>query len=242
MPEFGLNTRISPVNPCMNSNKIENIYEYLLTFCYDLSMPRKAKKGSVRRQPQQRRAQLTVDAILDAMVRLLKRKGFSALTTNRIAEVAGVSIGSVYQYFPDKRAIFIALHQRHIEQIDRIIGATLIEHAGSPLDTFIRAVVGVMVEAHTTDPELYELLLHEVPHRADGAQDFATRFHGAFRLALSSRAREFNKSRDLGKAAFIITHMVDSLAHGAVLRRPRGLSLKAAKEEAVRAVLAYLRD
>jgi AcrR family transcriptional regulator len=205
-------------------------------------MAGKAKNTSVRRQPQQRRARLTVDAILEAVVRILKREGFGVLTTNRIAEVAGVSIGSVYQYYPDKRAIFIALHQRHIEQIDRIIGATLIEHAGSPLDTFIRAVVEVMVEAHTTDPELYELLLHEVPHRADGAQDFATRLHGAFRLALSSRRNELSSSRDLDKAAFVVSHMVESLSHGAVLRRPRGLSLKAAKEEAVRAILAYLRD
>jgi AcrR family transcriptional regulator len=205
-------------------------------------MAGKAKNTSVRRQPQQRRAQLTVDAILEAVVRILKREGFSALTTNRIAEVAGVSIGSVYQYYPDKRAIFIALHQRHIEQIDRIIGATLIEHAASPLDTFIRAVVEAMIDAHTTDPELYELLQHEVPHRAGGAQDFSTRLHGAFRLALSSRREEFSSSRDLDKAAFVVSHIVDSLAHGAVLRRPRGLSLKAAKEEAVRAVLAYLRD
>jgi AcrR family transcriptional regulator len=64
------------------------------------------------------RSHQTVEAILHAVIRILKREGFEAITTNRIAEVAGVSIGSVYQYFPDKRAIFVALHQRHIEQID----------------------------------------------------------------------------------------------------------------------------
>src|ERR1700757_3149132 len=116
-------------------------------------------------------------------VRLMKRRRFDSLTTNRIAEVAGVSIGSVYQYFPDKRSIFIALHQRHVEQIDRLIATVLIEHAASPLDTFVRAVIEAMTEAHTADPELYELLQHEVPHRANGTQDFAVRLHGAFRLA-----------------------------------------------------------
>jgi len=199
-------------------------------------------KKSTRRRPQQRRAQQTVDAVLDATVRLMKRKGFVSLTTNRIAEIAGVSIGSVYQYFPDKRAIFIALHERHVAQIDRVLAATLIEHAASPLDALIRAVVEAMIDAHTDDPELFELLQHEVPHRADSTQDFAVRLHGAFQLALSSRAQELGKVRDLDKAAFIVTHMVDSLAHGVVLRRPRGLSLKAAREEAVRAVLAYLHD
>lgn len=199
-----------------------------------------AKKNSVRRRPRQRRARQTVVAILDAAVRLMKRKSRGSLTTNRIAEIAGVSIGSVYQYFPDKSSIFIALHQRHVEEIDRLIAATLIEHAASPLDTFVRAVIEAMIEAHTRDPELYELLRHEVPHRAGGAQDFSVRLHGVFRLALASRGHECSKSRDLDTAAFIVTHMVDSLAHGAILRRPRGLSLRAAKEEAVRAVLAYL--
>jgi len=80
-----------------------------------------------------------------------------------------VSIGSVYQYFPDKRAIFIALHERHVAQIDGEIAA-LIEHAASPLDVFIRAIVEAMIEAHTDDPELFELLQHEVPHRADSTE------------------------------------------------------------------------
>ncbi len=204
-------------------------------------MTAKPGKTPVRRRPQQRRARQTVEAILDAVVRVLKREGIDAVTTNRIAEVAGVSIGSVYQYFPDKRAIFIALHQRHIEQVDRMVERKLVEHAASPLDDLVRALVEAMVEAHAADPELNELLLTQVPHRADGTQDFAVRLHGAFRLAISSRAQELKKRCNLDKVVFVVTHMVESLSHGIVLRRPPGLSLGAAKEEAARAVLAYLR-
>lgn len=204
-------------------------------------MKTKAAKISARRRPQQRRAQQTVEAVLDAVARVLKRDGVKAVTTNRIAEVAGVSIGSVYQYFPDKRAIFIALHQRHIEQIDRMVESKLIEHAESSLHDLIRSMMEAMIEAHVTDPELYQLLMTEVPHRAEGTRDFAVRLHGAFRLAISSRARGLKTRRDLDKVVFVVTHMVESLSHGAVLRRPPSLSLGAAKEEAVRAVLAYLR-
>lgn len=188
----------------------------------------------------QRRARQTVDAILDAVVRILKREGFDAITTNRVAEVAGVSIGSVYQYFPDKRAIFVALHERHIEEIDRIVESTLVEHAASSLDELVRALFEAMIDAHSTDPELFELLLTEVPHRADGSRDFAGRLHGAFLLAISSRAHELKKRRDLDKVVFVVTHMVEALSHGAILRRPSHVSLTAAKEESVRAVLAYL--
>src|ERR1700691_3904285 len=113
-------------------------------------MPSRSAKSPIRRQPQQRRARQTVEAILDAVVRILKREGFQAVTTNRVAEVAGVSIGSVYQYFPDKRAIFVALHERHVEEIDRLVATTLLEHAASPLDTLMRAMVEAMIDAHTT--------------------------------------------------------------------------------------------
>src|ERR1700683_3971324 len=136
-------------------------------------MPSGTTKSSRRRRPRQPRARQTVDAILDAVVRILKRKGFDAITTNDIAEVAGVSIGSVYQYFPDKRAIFVALHKRHLEEIDRMVEIKLIEHAAGSLDELVRAMVEAMIDSHAGDPELYELLLTEVPHRAGGKRDFA---------------------------------------------------------------------
>jgi len=193
-----------------------------------------------RRRPQQRRAQQTVEAILDAVVRILKREGGKEVNTNRIAEVAGVSIGSLYQYFPDKGAIFAALHQRHVEEIDRMVEKTLVRNARASLDELMRAMIEAMIDAHRRDPELYDALFAEVPHRANGSQDFATRLHGAFRLAIAARAPELGNHEDLDKTVFVVTHMVESLSHGVVLRRPRGLSLAAGKEEAVRAVLAYL--
>jgi hypothetical protein len=93
-----------------------------------------------------------------------------------------------------------------------------------------------MIEAHATDPALHELL-REVPHD-EGARDLPTRLRGALRLAISSRSRA---PRDLERSLFVLTHMIDALSHAAVHKRPPKLSLAAAKEEAVRAVLAYVR-
>jgi AcrR family transcriptional regulator len=203
-------------------------------------MQKRGVRSSSRRRPTQRRARATVEAVLDAVVRILKREGAGAVTTNRIAEVAGVSIGSLYQYFPDKRAIFVALHERHIEQIDRLVERTLVEHAAAPLDELMRAMVEAMVDAHTGDPELFEMMQAEVPHRADGTRDFAERLHGAFLLAISAREHEIKGRRDLNTIAFVVTQTVEALSHGAALKRPAGMSLAEAKAEAVRAVLAYL--
>lgn len=209
-------------------------------------MKSKRKIPTRRRNPRQDRARQTVEAILDGVVRILKREGFAAITTNHIAEVAGVSIGSLYQYFPDKSAIFVALHGRHIGEIDRVIQATLVEHACSSLENLIGAIIDAMVNAHVGDPELYELLATEVPHRADGTQPFAVRLHDSFKLAIASRTRELGpaatkKGRNLDKLAFVFAHMVESLSHGALFRRPPGVSLEDAKSEAARAILAYLR-
>src|SRR5580692_11103859 len=115
-------------------------------------MKTRLERAPSRRRPRQQRARQTVDAILAAVERVLKRSGIGGVTTNRIAEVAGVSIGSVYQYFPDKRAIFTALHDRHVEQIARLIESTLVQHAAAPLDDLVRALVGALVEAHGVDP------------------------------------------------------------------------------------------
>jgi AcrR family transcriptional regulator len=192
-----------------------------------------------RRLPQQRRARQTVEAVLDAVLRLIKRHGIDAVTTNRVAEVAGVSIGSVYQYFPDKRALFVALHERHSEAMGRVVESTLVTHAASSLDELIGALIAAMVEAHAAAPELYAALA-EVPHGAAGARDLAERLRGALRLAITARARQRDVPRDLDRVLFVVPQMIDALCHAAVLRRPPRLSLAAATEEITRAVLAYL--
>jgi AcrR family transcriptional regulator len=192
-----------------------------------------------RRAPKQRRAVATVEAILEAVVRILKRDGVDAVTTNRIAAVAGVSVGSVYQYFPDKRAIYLALHDRHVDQIGRLVEATLVAHAGSSLEAMLRALLEALIDAHAPDPELFALLDAEVPHRSAGAKNLEARLRGALQLAITSHVK--TKPRELERTLFVVTHMMDALAHGVVSGRPRGLSIAAAKDEAVRAMVAYLR-
>ena len=183
---------------------------------------------------------MTVDAMLDAAVKLLKRGRASSITTNRIAETAGVSIGSVYQYFPNKNAIFVALHERHIGLVAEVIRRRMTECTDSSLQHLVESLIMGMVEVHTVDTELSELLGSEVPHRADGTVDFSIRFHEAFRTALAPHTASFGTKIDLDTRAFVMANMVDALGHAVVLRRPRGLSLARAKAESCKAILAYL--
>lgn len=191
-----------------------------------------------RRRPRQLRAQQTVAAILEAVSRILARDGIDAVTTNRIAEVAGVSIGSVYQYFPDKRAIYAALHERHADCMARLVESTLVSHAGRPLPEILRALVEALVDAHAAEPQLH-LVLAEVPHRAEGARSLAARLAGALRLALAT-GRPRTGGKALQSRLFVLGQVVASLSHAAAIERPAGLSLQSAKRAAVRAALACL--
>ena len=70
---------------------------------------------SKRRNPHQARSRDKLELIYEASIRILNKQGMDGLTTNRIAEVAGVSIGTLYQYFSNKQEILAALGQREIE-------------------------------------------------------------------------------------------------------------------------------
>ena len=70
-----------------------------------------------RKEPRQARSESTAQAILDATVQVILKEGHSRLTTTRVAARAGVSVGTLYQYFPHKQALMLALFQRHLERI-----------------------------------------------------------------------------------------------------------------------------
>lgn len=117
---------------------------------------------SLRKSVRQSRARDTVDAILDASARIVHRDGIASLTTNRIAEIAGVSIGSLYQYFPGKDAVLHALVQRQFNKVVdghvRFIDA--IDPAVTPVDEAVAAIVNHVFDSQMRErPFLREILL-----------------------------------------------------------------------------------
>ncbi len=100
---------------------------------------------------------------------------------------------------------------------------TLVEHSTSSLPDLVRALVEAMIEAHTTDPELFELLRWKCRTELTRARDFESRLRGVLRLALTSRARKSARVATLERVLFVLTHMVDSLSHAAAIQRPSKL-------------------
>src|SRR5579862_2660732 len=120
-------------------------------------MPRRPRT-TPRKKPRQERSLATVDAILDATARVLCTTGYDRASTNRVAMAAGVSVGSLYQYFPSKEALVAALVDRHVEQMTSLVKAKLAEVATGPIDAAVRTIIQAMFDAHAVDPVLHKVL------------------------------------------------------------------------------------
>ena len=194
------------------------------------------ERASTRREPKQQRSRQTVEAVLDGVQRVLKRHGAGALTTNRVAEAAGVSIGSLYQYFPNKQAIFIALHDRHVGRVRHVIERTMTGCSSASLEEFTRELVEGLANVHSEDAELHEIVAVAVPGGADG---FKRALQGTFRQMISPTKQDRYTAADTERMLFVLPHLVEALVHG-VAHQKQASSRERAKDEAIRTVAVYL--
>jgi AcrR family transcriptional regulator len=171
-----------------------------------------------RRVPRQDRSRQTVEAIVEAAARVLERQGYQRSTTNAIARLAGVSVGSVYQYFPNKAALVTALHERHVAQVGAIVERTLEEGEGRSLRETIERLVDAVLSAHRREPRLQRILHAELVALERPASESAS---GAALLertrAWLEQHRAHIAQRDLDAAARVLIVTVESLVHEAVL-------------------------
>ncbi len=202
-------------------------------------MPRKPPTKP-RKQPQQSRSAQTVEAILTAAARILVRDGYADTSTNRIAELAGVSIGSLYEYFPNKDAILATLRQRQHDRMQGVMSAALARVLELPLGTAVRKTIEVMVEAHSVDPALQVALMWQVPDHVSGPSHSVE--HQFFELTKTylEGHREEVRPRDLELAAFFSVQTVQSLTHAAWIAFPERLRNGRLTDELTDLILRYL--
>src|SRR5688572_30742112 len=153
-----------------------------------------------RKAPQQARSRATIDTLLTATARVLVKEGFDRASTNRIADTAGVSIGSLYQYFPSKEALVAALVERHVDEMAAVLESSLAAVSAAPLEVAIREMVSLMIRAHAVDPKLHRVLIEQVPRvgRLDRIHEIEHRFTALARGYLESRKHELRpKNLDL---------------------------------------------
>ena len=181
-----------------------------------------------RKVPRQERSRLTVDRILVASAQVFHEAGYTSATTNDIALEARISVGSLYQYFPNKDAILVALTRHHIDTATA--GLVSLVSALSPEDgireTF-RTVVDFLVEQHDLD-ELHLLVMHQAPrtHEISLALDEArTRL---VEMTAHFLASQLPDDRERLLVARMVVATIDAGVHDVILREPRGAARQAA--------------
>ncbi|MFN9356723.1 MAG: TetR/AcrR family transcriptional regulator [Alphaproteobacteria bacterium] len=174
-------------------------------------MPPTGKRKKAVRKPKQQRSQATVATIITAGARVLARKGWAGFTTNAVAARAGVSIGSLYEYFGDKQALVDAIADAHIAH-----GELLVEQARALASGQLspRDLVDVLVEGaialHADDPDLHRVLSSDVPLSPQIRQRVARLRAGLVELVLASLRGQVSEPRI---AAQLLVDVTDSIVH-----------------------------
>jgi len=186
--------------------------------------------NQVRREPRQQRSKQIVNTMLDAVTVVLKRHGQEGVTTNRISKAAGFSIGSLYQYFPDKQAIYRALHERPVDDVRAAITHALAANASGSLEDFTRALVEGLVNVHAGDPQLHQFIMALVP---EGPAEFRSALCAIFEQVVVPADDETKR------VLFVLSGLIESLVHG-LAEWPPQISLEETKAETVKTALADL--
>lgn len=195
-------------------------------------------KLSPKKWPRQERSRATVEAILEAATDILIRQGASRLTTNRIADRAGVNIASLYQYFPGKDAIIAELRRRHGAEERGAVRRVLVERRGGDLEATIRALVLMGVAAHAVNPELHRVFTEELPPlRYSDIAAADTSLFAEFR-GLVTRAAPGLSDPEL--TMWILATAANAILHRAVVERPDALSDGSIVDELVTLLVRYL--
>jgi AcrR family transcriptional regulator len=193
----------------------------LFTFLFGevgLSTRIEKPKPVMRKRPTQERSKATVDAIIEAAARILSDHGWAGFTTNKVAEMAGVSIGSYYQYFPDKYSLVDAVRERHLDDCRTVLKRVL-EHTLS-LQGFIEELVDGIIAIHSTHPGLHRVLLDEAP-TAEAFRNpnsvFEIEYLGCYR-AIVAKYRSGKNDIDNQVAGIVLSDAIDGIVHNAARR------------------------
>jgi AcrR family transcriptional regulator len=181
-------------------------------------------KKTPQREPKQARAKATIDIILEATAQILIDGGYERLTTNHVAKRAGVSVGTIYQYFDSKEALVAAIIERHIAKISALAMSELAHTVDAPFEEGARRMIRALIAAQRVDPALHRAVLEQVPRlgKLDRIRTLDRDFEALLHAALEARRGEIEVV-DKRLFAFVVVHATKATSLAAVLDHPEYL-------------------
>lgn len=193
-----------------------------------------------RKSPTQTRSKMMVEAILETTANVVVKHGYAGTNTNLVAQLAGVSVGSVYQYFPNKDSLIAALHYRKVKATHEAIQGLLIRSDISSLQGHIEYLVRAFMTPHTKEPELHRLLEQEFSFLKDQTTEDAYKAEIPLMVQdLLGRWADQLVQNDIQLAAWLVTRMIRSLVHAYVIECP-DFCPKAIEKAICDSVMGYL--
>ncbi len=195
---------------------------------------------SPRKAPSQQRSTQTVDRIVAAAINVFDDVGYQAATTNEIAREARVSVGSLYQYFPNKDALLVEIARRHIACTVAAFDALIADwEPHADLNVVIGAVIDLLVAQHDRD-RLHLLIAHEAPRTDELERELLTaRQHMVGAAAVLMEGR-IPAGPDRLIAAQLVVAVLDVAVHDVILRQQPGLARESSIDMTRAAVLALV--
>jgi len=199
--------------------------------------------ADARKTPQQARSRALVQALLDATARILIEDGFAPTTTNRVAERAGVSIGSLYQYFPSREALVAAVARRHSESLKATLEAAL-AGGSADLEAALVTLLDAVIRAHRVSPKLTAVLGGEVPRLGalDWKAESTRRGVALARQLIERHADELLPGLDRDAAAFVCSTCVEGVMNAAARHTPERIVDGSIIQELLALLLGYLKN
>jgi AcrR family transcriptional regulator len=192
-----------------------------------------------RKQPKQTRSQTTVEAILTATAHILTESGAEKFTTNRVAERAGVSIGSLYQYFPNKKALLFAIAQQQAEQMLQLAQHHLTNVENLTIPEVIQQIVRAAIAAHSPNPLLHQVLHEQISRDQVIPIGTEAQMENLLRSFLAQRQDQL-KPNNLDLTVFIVSCTIESLIQRAILEQSTWLTNGELEQEVTTLLLGYL--
>jgi AcrR family transcriptional regulator len=204
-------------------------------------MTSEQRRLQLRKQPRQVRAELTRQRILTAAAHVFAEYGYAAGTTNRIAERARISIGSLYQYYPNKDAILAELLTRHLDSDGATAALRQYKDRPESLEDIVRVFVRAVIENHLDDPQLLRIMIEQAP-RSGELLERVTRQEWAVigdLRELFDRHAEV-RVQDKDTAARLVASTVELTVHQLVAA-PGSIDTTRLENELVAMITGYLR-
>lgn len=202
----------------------------------------KKTKLTPRKKPTQSRGRSTVDFIIEATKKIIINEGYEHATTNHIAEVTGVSVGSLYQYFPNKEAIVLALIEETVSLAANRVRTRLRELMDVPLEEAMHEVIRMLLNTYKENEFILLRLLHKIPELEEYTQQLAVeKFTHSTNLAFLQQHEHEISVSDLDTALLIIENSIISNINTFIEDNPTNLTEEQFISEMVKLACNYLK-